>query len=58
VANVWIRADGPRLTELAALADAGVLSLRVAGTYPLTEAAAAHTRLAAGGVRGRLVLLP
>lgn len=58
VHNVWIRADGPRLTELAALADAGLLSLRVAGTYPLEEAATAHARLAAGGVRGRLVLLP
>lgn len=58
VANVWIRADGRRLTELSALADAGLVSLRVAATYPLAAAATAHTRLAAGGVRGRLVLLP
>jgi hypothetical protein len=29
----------------------------VAGTYPLAEVAAAHERLAAGGVGGRLVLL-
>jgi NADPH2:quinone reductase len=54
----WIRADGERLGELARLAENGTLPLRVAGTLPLTEAAAAHERLAAGGLRGRLVLLP
>jgi NADPH:quinone reductase-like Zn-dependent oxidoreductase len=53
---VW--ADGARLAELAALVDAGRLTLRVADTLPLTDAAAAHERLAAGGVRGRLVLVP
>ncbi|NUS10599.1 MAG: NADP-dependent oxidoreductase [Streptomyces sp.] len=58
VHSVWIRADGPRLTELSALADAGLISLRVAATYPLEDAPAAHARLAAGGVRGRLVLVP
>ncbi|MDP9864066.1 MULTISPECIES: NADP-dependent oxidoreductase [Streptosporangium] len=58
VANVWIRADGARLAELARLADDGRLTLRVAGTFPLDQAAAAHDRLAAGGLRGRLVLLP
>ncbi|WP_406311314.1 NADP-dependent oxidoreductase [Streptosporangium sp. NBC_01639] len=58
VGNVWIRADGSRLAELARLADAGRLTLRVAGTFPLAQAAAAHERLAAGGLRGRLVLLP
>jgi NADPH:quinone reductase-like Zn-dependent oxidoreductase len=58
VRTVWIRADGPRLTALSALADAGRLTLRVAGTFPLEKAAEAHARLAAGGVRGRLVLEP
>lgn len=58
VANVWARADGPRLTELSALADAGRLTLRVADTYPLDKAADAQERLAAGGLRGRLVLVP
>ncbi|GGR41845.1 NADPH:quinone reductase [Actinoplanes ianthinogenes] len=52
VANVWIRADGPRLTALAA---AG-LRLRVADTMPLERVADAHRRLEKGGVRGRLVL--
>lgn len=51
-------ADGARLADLAALVDAGHLTLRVADTMPLTEAAAAHHRFAAGGLRGRLVLVP
>ncbi|WP_067574637.1 NADP-dependent oxidoreductase [Nocardia acidivorans] len=50
--------NGPRLAELAGLVDAGTLTLRVADTLPLAEAAAAHARLEKGGVRGRLVLLP
>lgn len=58
VRQVWIRADGERLAELARLAADGTLPLRVAGVLPLAEAATAHTRLAAGGLRGRLVLTP
>lgn len=53
-----VRADGARLAELARLVDDGVLTLRVAGTYALADAAKAHARLAEGGVRGRLVLVP
>ncbi|WP_407561111.1 NADP-dependent oxidoreductase [Streptomyces sp. 184] len=53
-----VRADGARLAELARLVDDGVLTLRVAGTYDLAEAEKAHARLAEGGVRGRLVLVP
>jgi NADPH:quinone reductase-like Zn-dependent oxidoreductase len=55
---VEVSADGARLAELAGLVDAGVLTLRVAETYALEEAAKAHARLAEGGVRGRLVLVP
>ncbi|MFC4998223.1 NADP-dependent oxidoreductase [Dactylosporangium cerinum] len=54
VANVWIRADGPRLAALAAAR----LRLRVADTLPLDRVADAHRALEAGGLRGRLVLLP
>ena len=36
----------------------GGLTARVAGTYPFEEAVRAHERLAKGGVRGRLVLVP
>ncbi|MGF1427015.1 NADP-dependent oxidoreductase [Kitasatospora sp. LaBMicrA B282] len=56
--NVWVRPDTAQLAELAARAGTGRLTLRVADTYPLDQAAAAHHRLAEGGVRGRLVLLP
>ena len=48
--------EGDRIAELAALVDAGVLTLRVADVLPASAAAEAHRRLAAGGVRGRLVL--
>ncbi|MEU5261080.1 NADP-dependent oxidoreductase [Amycolatopsis sp. NPDC021455] len=58
VSSVWIRADGERLAELSGLASKGVLPLRVAEVLPLSEAAAAHERLDAGGLRGRLVLTP
>ena len=34
----------------------GEFSARVAETYPLQDAAKAHARLAAGGLRGRVVL--
>ncbi|MGY5121202.1 NADP-dependent oxidoreductase [Streptomyces sp. 900105755] len=57
-AAVAVTADGARLAELAGLVDEGVLTLRVAETFSLDDAAKAHARLAAGGVRGRLVLVP
>lgn len=58
VIPVEIRADGAALAALSSLASAGRLTLRVAGAYPLEEAAAAFERLDKGGVRGRLVLIP
>ncbi|WP_442930260.1 zinc-binding dehydrogenase [Micromonospora sp. LH3U1] len=53
-----VHADGAQLAELSALVDSGQLSLRLAGRLPLAEVAAAHERLAGGGLRGRLVLEP
>jgi NADPH:quinone reductase-like Zn-dependent oxidoreductase len=55
---VFVRADGARLAELVGLVEAGTLTLRVAETFPLEKAAAAHQRLTEGPLRGRLVLLP
>lgn len=55
---VEVSADGAALAELVRAVDAGELTLRVAETYPLEDAAKAHARLAEGGVRGRLVLVP
>ncbi|MFC8364269.1 NADP-dependent oxidoreductase [Streptomyces griseorubiginosus] len=57
-ASVSVTADGARLAELVGLVDEGVLTLRVAETYPLDAVAEAHARLEKGGVRGRLVLVP
>ncbi|HVB07104.1 MAG TPA: NADP-dependent oxidoreductase [Acidimicrobiales bacterium] len=47
----------PALEALAALVLAGRLTLRVAETYPPEQAAIAQQRLAAGGTRGRLVII-
>ncbi|OPG05422.1 zinc-binding dehydrogenase [Microbispora sp. GKU 823] len=58
VPTVFVRADAAQLRDVAKLAEAGRLSMRVAGTYPLERAAEAHERLRRGGLRGRLVLLP
>ena len=44
------------LDQLRAQAEAGVLTLRVAATYPAEQAAEAHRRLEAGGTRGRCVI--
>ncbi|WP_406373757.1 NADP-dependent oxidoreductase [Streptomyces sp. NBC_00647] len=55
---VEVAADGARLAELVALVDEGALTTRVAETYALDEVVKAHARLAEGGLRGRLVLVP
>ncbi|MEU5119386.1 NADP-dependent oxidoreductase [Streptomyces asoensis] len=55
---VEVASDGARLAELVRAVDAGELTLRVAGTYALADAAEAHARLAEGGLRGRLVIVP
>ncbi|RLV55519.1 NADP-dependent oxidoreductase [Aeromicrobium phragmitis] len=47
---------GDRLAELLTMAVDGELTPRIADTLPATQAAEAQQRLAAGGVRGRLVL--
>ncbi|WP_230207652.1 zinc-binding dehydrogenase [Microlunatus sp. Gsoil 973] len=49
--------DTAALDRLRQQAEEGVLTLRVADTYPAEQAAEAHRRFEAGGVRGRLVLL-
>lgn len=48
--------EGEKLARLAELAANGVLTLRVADVLPAAQAAEAHRRLEAHGVRGRLVL--
>ena len=58
VKSAWVRPDAPALTELGRLASTGELTLRVAETVPFDAAADAHRRLAAGGLRGRIVFVP
>jgi NADPH2:quinone reductase len=56
---IWVRravTDTSRLTALRDQAEAGTLTMRVAQVLSPDGAAEAHRRLAAGGVRGRLVL--
>lgn len=48
--------DRAALDRLRQQAEDGVLTLRVARTFPVEEAAEAHRLLERGGVRGRLVL--
>ena len=48
--------DTALFDRLRSQVEEGIVSLRVAEILPATEAVEAHRRLAAGGVRGRLVL--
>ncbi|MCG5462121.1 NADP-dependent oxidoreductase [Micromonospora sp. NPDC053740] len=50
--------DGTRLGELVKLVTSGDIPLRIADVYPFADAAAAHERLAQGGVRGGVVIVP
>ncbi len=55
--NVRERAtDQAALSRLRQQVESGLLPLRVAGTYPASDAAEAHRRFDQGSVRGRLVL--
>ncbi len=58
MANLAWYTDAERLAKLAAYAGAGLISLRVARTYPLERVGDAHEALAGGGLRGRIVLVP
>ncbi|GAA2832029.1 NADP-dependent oxidoreductase [Kitasatospora sp. CM 4170] len=54
---VWARPDAAGLAELAGLADAGRLTVTVASTFPLAQAASAQALSAEGRTRGKIVLL-
>ncbi|MEV4258103.1 NADP-dependent oxidoreductase [Spirillospora sp. NPDC049652] len=56
--SVWTRPDGAALTELAALADQGSLTVDVSRTFPLDEVAAAFDASRTGHTRGKIVLIP
>ncbi|MFD9240967.1 NADP-dependent oxidoreductase [Streptomyces sp. NPDC059556] len=52
----WVRPDPVDLAALADLVDDGVLSVRVASTFPLEQAADAQRANAAGGLNGKVVV--
>lgn len=54
----FVEQDGARLAQLSKLVDEGALTIRVGEVYDFSEAPVAHTRLAAGGTRGKLLLTP
>lgn len=51
-----VEPDGAALTTIAGLIDAGEVAVEVEETFPLEQAAAAHTRGETGRTRGKLVL--
>ncbi|WP_175410140.1 NADP-dependent oxidoreductase [Streptomyces sp. TRM64462] len=53
---VFVRPDAADLTALAELAEQGVLTVRVAKTYPLEEAADAQRANMEGGLQGKVVV--
>ncbi|HET9171371.1 MAG TPA: NADP-dependent oxidoreductase [Actinospica sp.] len=55
---VWVRPDGAKLAELAALVDAGRLTVEVAETFPLDKVGAAFDASRGGHTRGKLVIVP
>ena len=54
----YVNEDGPGLEEFAALVSAGTISVPVAREFGFDEAARAHSLLAAGGTRGKVLLIP
>lgn len=58
VAVSYVEQDGEGLAALAALVDRGDLEVRSAKELGFEEAGEAHRLLEAGGVRGKLLLLP
>jgi NADPH:quinone reductase-like Zn-dependent oxidoreductase len=56
IASFDAATDTGLFDHLRQLAEDGTLTLRVAEIMPATQAGEAHRRLAAGGLRGRLVL--
>jgi NADPH:quinone reductase-like Zn-dependent oxidoreductase len=55
---VWVRPDGAALAQLTELADAGSLTVEVAGVFGLDEVADAFRASQTGRTRGKLVIVP
>ncbi len=55
-AHVFVQPDAAQLGEIAALIDSGQVTPKIAGTYPLKDAAEAHRASESGHTRGKIVL--
>ena len=55
---IWVRPDGAKLAELAALVDAGSLTVEVAETFPLAKLAEAFAASRSQHTRGKLIVVP
>ena len=51
-----VEPDGPALTTIAGLIDAGEVAVEVEETFPLEQVGTAHAHLQAGRTRGKVVL--
>jgi len=56
--DLFVRSDAGRLAELAGQVDRGELRIDVAERVPLAELPSLHARAAAGGVHGKVVVVP
>ncbi|MFT3691471.1 NADP-dependent oxidoreductase [Paenirhodobacter sp.] len=56
VSSTQVRSNGGQLAEAGRLLDDGTLRIVVDSTFPLAEAAQAHSRAAQGGIQGKIVL--
>jgi NADPH:quinone reductase-like Zn-dependent oxidoreductase len=54
--SMYVRSDAKQLTEIADRVDAGTLKLDIGARYPLAEIAKVHERIAAGAIRGKVVI--
>ncbi|MDY0813100.1 NADP-dependent oxidoreductase [Kitasatospora purpeofusca] len=55
---IWVRPDGAKLAELAAVVDRGALTVEVAQTFPLERTGEAFDASRTGHTRGKLVVVP
>jgi NADPH:quinone reductase-like Zn-dependent oxidoreductase len=58
VAFAYVAPDRPSLARISELMAAGTLRIAIDRVFPLAEAAAAHTLIESGHVRGRILLQP
>ncbi|MDC7812267.1 NADP-dependent oxidoreductase [Sphingomonas koreensis] len=56
VSATQVRSNGAQLAELGQLLESGAVRVAIDGTYPLSQASAAHERAADGHIQGKIVL--